>query len=129
MRGISFGQDVKFALPLHGTAGKDFWIDYYVDHDTSTGVRDAHCGTKTYDGHRGTDFLIRSFKTMDSGVYVYAMADGIVYETRDGNFDREKKWVKGHAENMYNNRCDELATTAADGSNLLIDEGYEESDN
>ena len=39
------------------------------------------------------------------------------------------KWVKGHAENMYNNRCDELATAAADGSNLLIDEGYEESDN
>jgi ribonuclease HI len=36
-------------------------------------------------------------------------------------------WVKGHAENPYNNRCDELATTAADGNNLLVDEGYEES--
>ena len=34
-------------------------------------------------------------------------------------------WVKGHADNPYNNRCDELATTAADGSHLLIDEGYE----
>jgi ribonuclease HI len=34
-------------------------------------------------------------------------------------------WVKGHAENVYNNRCDELATAAADGDNLLIDEGYE----
>jgi len=34
-------------------------------------------------------------------------------------------WVKGHAENVYNNRCDELATAAADGKNLLIDEGYE----
>ena len=34
-------------------------------------------------------------------------------------------WVKGHAENMYNNRCDELATAAADGTNLKIDEGYE----
>ena len=34
-------------------------------------------------------------------------------------------WVKGHAENIYNNRCDELATAAADGKNLLIDEGYE----
>lgn len=39
------------------------------------------------------------------------------------------KWVKGHAENIYNNRCDELATAAADGDHLLIDEGYEESDN
>src|SRR5918993_1045254 len=34
-------------------------------------------------------------------------------------------WVKGHAENALNNRCDVLATTAADGKNLLVDEGYE----
>jgi ribonuclease HI len=34
-------------------------------------------------------------------------------------------WVKGHADNAMNNRCDELATTAADGGNLLVDEGYE----
>jgi ribonuclease HI len=34
-------------------------------------------------------------------------------------------WVKGHADNIYNNRCDELATAAADGNNLLVDEGYE----
>ena len=38
-------------------------------------------------------------------------------------------WVKGHAENQYNNRCDELATTAADGNNLLKDEGYEVNPN
>lgn len=36
------------------------------------------------------------------------------------------KWVKGHADNEYNNRCDELATQAADGHNLLIDAGYEQ---
>ena len=34
-------------------------------------------------------------------------------------------WVKGHASNPFNNRCDELATSAADGSHLLTDEGYE----
>ncbi len=34
-------------------------------------------------------------------------------------------WVKGHADNPLNNRCDELATAAADGGNLLVDEGYE----
>ena len=37
------------------------------------------------------------------------------------------KWVKGHADNPYNNRCDELATAAADGKNLVADEGYEEA--
>jgi ribonuclease HI len=34
-------------------------------------------------------------------------------------------WVKGHAENVHNNRCDELATAAADGKHLLVDEVYE----
>lgn len=35
------------------------------------------------------------------------------------------KWVKGHAENLMNNRCDQLATEAADGKHLLVDTGYE----
>lgn len=39
------------------------------------------------------------------------------------------KWVKGHADNPFNNRCDELATEAADGPShlLLVDEGFETS--
>jgi ribonuclease HI len=34
-------------------------------------------------------------------------------------------WVKGHADNPHNNRCDELATAAADGKDLAIDVEYE----
>lgn len=41
------------------------------------------------------------------------------------NFNIQFKWVKGHADNPWNNRCDALATAAADGKHLLIDEGYE----
>ncbi len=37
----------------------------------------------------------------------------------------EYVWVKGHASNRENNRCDELAVEAATGRNLPIDEGYE----
>ena len=37
-------------------------------------------------------------------------------------------WVKGHAGHELNERCDELATTAADGANLDIDTGFNESD-
>ena len=32
-------------------------------------------------------------------------------------------WVKGHAGHPGNERCDILATTAADGDNLLVDSG------
>lgn len=34
-------------------------------------------------------------------------------------------WVKGHASNKENNRCDELAVAAAQGGHLKIDNGYE----
>ncbi|MBQ5614463.1 MAG: ribonuclease HI [Tidjanibacter sp.] len=35
-------------------------------------------------------------------------------------------WVKGHADTVENNRCDQLAVAAAGGANLLEDTGYKE---
>jgi ribonuclease HI len=47
------------------------------------------------------------------------------YNELAGQHTIKFNWVKGHAENPYNNRCDRLATTAADGKNLDKDNGYE----
>jgi ribonuclease HI len=55
-------------------------------------------------------------KNKDLWKHYYALAK---------NFTINFVWVKGHANNPLNNRCDELATTAADGKILLVDEGYE----
>lgn len=38
-------------------------------------------------------------------------------------------WVKGHASNKNNNRCDELATIVADGKDLREDLGFTENPN
>jgi ribonuclease HI len=38
-------------------------------------------------------------------------------------------WVKGHAGNPLNERCDQLAVEAANGNDLLKDTGYLESKN
>lgn len=35
------------------------------------------------------------------------------------------RWIKGHAGHAENERCDMLATSAADGTNLLDDTGFE----
>ena len=35
-------------------------------------------------------------------------------------------WVKGHAGHPENERCDELATTAADDDERIVDEGFAE---
>lgn len=34
-------------------------------------------------------------------------------------------WIKGHNDHPFNERCDVLATTAADGGDLITDEGFE----
>lgn len=34
-------------------------------------------------------------------------------------------WVKGHAGNVHNERCDALAVAAAESGDLKIDDGYE----
>ncbi|MCC6370086.1 MAG: ribonuclease HI [Bacteroidia bacterium] len=42
-------------------------------------------------------------------------------------YDKNKHeliWVKGHAENVENNRCDVLAVAASKQANLPVDEGY-----
>lgn len=74
--------------PIDGLQGKDYTIVNYVDWDFA-GILDARCGTKTYDGHEGTDFSLFSFVQMDSGVNVLAAADGVVTYIKDGEFDRE----------------------------------------
>jgi hypothetical protein len=74
--------------PIEGTQGEEWTIEHYVDWD-NTGFKDHNCGSKSYDGHQGTDFSIRSFKQMDEGVKVYAAASGRVTFTKDGEFDRE----------------------------------------
>jgi len=49
----------------------------------------------------------------------------LTYAALAKDFTIKFVWVKGHADNKFNNRCDELATTAADGNDLLDDDGYE----
>lgn len=48
-----------------------------------------------------------------------------IYHELAQQFSIKLIWVKGHADNAFNNRCDELATAAADGTDLGIDEWYE----
>lgn len=97
---------------------------------------------------------LEALKTSDLPVYIYSDSQYVVRAISEGwlntwiktNFKGDKKnpdlwkhyykiaqshkitmfWVKGHATNPYNNRCDELATAAADGKVLLVDDWYEE---
>jgi len=49
----------------------------------------------------------------------------IIYRKHQVKFN----WIKGHAGNTYNEKCDELAVAAAESADLLIDEGFEAQNN
>jgi len=76
--------------PIAGQHLNDFIIVNYLDWAVDSSWFDHKCGSKTYKGHQGTDFLIRSFAAMDSGVAVLAAASGTVVFVKDDLFDREK---------------------------------------
>lgn len=90
--------------------------------------------------NKGADVQIFS----DSKYVVDSVEKGWVFNWQKKNFKGKKNvdlwqrflkiypshhikfnWVKGHAGNEYNEICDVLAVNAADGTNLLVDEGYE----
>ena len=93
--GLALGQNI--VTPIQGVYGADYIIVNYPDWHTTDGpvliqdgvLNDYQCGTKTYDGHQGTDFVIRGFTQMDSGVNVLASADGEIIYVIDSLFDRE----------------------------------------
>ncbi|OGL43739.1 MAG: hypothetical protein A2161_01825, partial [Candidatus Schekmanbacteria bacterium RBG_13_48_7] len=69
-----------------------YGISGYVDNDAAAGVfSDYNCGTRSYDGHRGTDIFswpFPFFKMDYDQVEVIAAAAGTIINKIDGNFDK-----------------------------------------
>jgi ribonuclease HI len=80
----------------------------------------------------------------DSKYVVEAIEKGWLWGWEKKNFNKKKNpdlwmryiplhkkykpkfvWIKGHAGHPENERCDQLAVAAAEGEDLLADEGYE----
>ena len=67
----------QFVTPIQGAHLQDYYLVNYVDWSLDN-IEDFQCGHKTYDGHQGTDFTLRNFAQMDTGVEVYAANDGVI---------------------------------------------------
>ncbi|MDH5377877.1 MAG: peptidoglycan DD-metalloendopeptidase family protein [Gammaproteobacteria bacterium] len=85
--------DLDLAWPFGGLEGVDWVVQNHFDHDDTTGLADYMGGTKTYDGHKGVDINVSSFREMDANTPIYAAAAGEVIAKADGNFDRQTSWV------------------------------------
>ena len=77
-------RDPLLGLPIDCSLGADCYIQNYVDADGGPGAADFTCGGLSYDGHKGTDFALRSHVAAEAGVDVLAAAPGVVRAVRDG---------------------------------------------
>ena len=76
------------SLPVDCALGADCFVQQLPDMDPDEGRIDPFCGTASYDGHKGTDFRVRSMLDVERGVDVIAAAPGTVMRVRDGEPDR-----------------------------------------
>ena len=92
-------EDQLYHLPLDGEMNVDWLISNYVDQDWEAyQSNDYRQGNLTYDGHTGTDFLLRDLAKMEEGVAVLAARAGTVVELHDaandaGNIDAETNFI------------------------------------
>ena len=74
--------------PVDCTLGTTCYIQNLVDRDPGPEARDLTCGTRTYDGHRGTDIALPTLADQGAGVEVRAVLPGRIVALRDGMEDR-----------------------------------------
>ncbi|MFP4313839.1 MAG: M23 family metallopeptidase [Alphaproteobacteria bacterium] len=84
-------QPPEFIFPVDCVLDETCWAVNYVDMDPAeNSAEDFRCGPKTYEGHKGTDFALKSRAEMRSGVNVLAAKAGRVERLRDGEDDSLK---------------------------------------
>lgn len=84
---------LQYAWPMPGEDADEWVINNYVDLDATPGVRDYRGGAKSYNGHRGIDIDVPTFRAMDNNFPIYASAQGVVLALTDVNFDRNTSCV------------------------------------
>lgn len=70
-------------LPIDCEFGKTCFIQKYPDASQGKSYRDYRCGTLTNDGHKGTDFRLMNYDSLNEGVDVLASASGTVIDVRN----------------------------------------------
>ncbi len=86
--GTASAAALELSLPISCKIGVNCFVQQYVDLDASSAAVDYNCGSATYDGHKGTDFRIKTLADVARGVPVIASAPGKVTALRDGTPDR-----------------------------------------
>ena len=76
-------------LPIDCKLGENCWITNLPRHFYENKEVDYKCGSKTYPGHKGTDFILEDIEQMKQGFDVLSPFDGIVKSIQDGIKDND----------------------------------------
>lgn len=87
-QGLRASQPKAWVWPMPGEDGQQWVINNYVDLDSGPGLLDYMGGTKTYNGHRGIDIDVPTFRAMDADFRIRAVEDGVVIGLDDAHYDR-----------------------------------------
>ena len=82
-------QTPRFVNPIEGIYGQGFHYCNYVDWEFAS-ILDYECGSKTYDGHQGTDFTLKVFLKWIWAFRFWRLIQALLIAAHDGEFDREK---------------------------------------
>ena len=80
--------EFKLELPVLCNIGTDCFIQNFADIDPGDDVLGSWCGKASYNGHKGTDFRLRSLLDIHKNIPVIASAAGVVRGFRDGEIDQ-----------------------------------------
>ena len=80
---VHAGEPIRLLWPVACDPGKTCFVQNFVDHDGSDAARDFRCGSRTYDGHDGTDIRLPDAEDQRRGISVLTAAAGRVLRTRD----------------------------------------------
>jgi hypothetical protein len=84
---VSAQTTITLGWPVSCNIGETCYVQNFVDHDAGEAAKDYRCGSRTYNGHDGTDIRLLDMQAEQDGVAVLAAADGRVARTRDGVSD------------------------------------------
>lgn len=79
---------LRFLWPMPGDDADEWVINNYVDLDPGGAILDYAGGAKSYDGHRGIDIDVPTFRAMDNDFPILAVELGTVLALDDSHFDR-----------------------------------------
>jgi murein DD-endopeptidase MepM/ murein hydrolase activator NlpD len=85
---VTIARPGTWLQPFDGAPSAAWVVGSFVDHNPAALGLDYAGGSRVVDQHAGTDYAVGSFRAMDNGLRITAVAPGVVTRAIENHFDR-----------------------------------------